>query len=145
MGSKWAQGVVEEWVGNKDPVMWGLKGSMYGRARGEAVEQIRDRCREAAIQEPGQIAEAATLVMMELLWGIKRVFKREVWNATTKGRQEEECEGEILDSIMVYGKDATRGHYRLPPEAKVNHRRLGNGRKLKAGQKDRERKPHAEY
>ena len=71
MGSKWAQGVVEEWVGDKDPVMRGLKGSMYGRARGGAVEQIRDRCREAAIQEPGQIAEAATLVMMELLWGHK--------------------------------------------------------------------------
>ena len=44
---------------------------------------------------------------------------------------------------MVYGKDATRGHYRLPPEEKVNHRRLGNGHKLKAGRKDRERKPQS--
>ena len=112
------------------------------------VEQIRDRGREAAVQGPGRTlrtAEAATLAMMELLWGIKRVFKREAWNSTTKGRQEGECKGKILDSIVVHGRDTTRGHYRLPPEAKVNHRSLEKGRKLKAGRKDREHAEAAEH
>ena len=39
-GSEWAQEVVEELVKDKDPVIWRSLGSMYGRARGEAVEQL---------------------------------------------------------------------------------------------------------
>ena len=38
------------------------------------------------------------------------MFKHEVLNASAKGGLEE-CEIEVLNSLMVCGKDATRGLY----------------------------------
>ena len=116
---------------------------MYGRARGAAVEQLSERCARATVQEPRKKAEKVSLIMMELMWGIKRAFRHEVLNASAKGALEEECESEILNSLTVHVKDATKGPYRLPPGVKVQRRSLGKGRKLRDVQQARGQKPNS--
>ena len=70
---------------------------------------------------------------MELVWGLKRVFKREVWNRCEHSEEAEEMEDERPSVLVVRGKDATRGAYQLPVTTRVRKKVLAKGRKLNEG------------
>ena len=70
---------------------------------------------------------------MELVWGLKRVLQREVWNRCRSSEEEENMDVEGPSVMVVRGKDAMMEAYRLPTNTKVRNKVLVKGRKLKEG------------
>ena len=92
----------QEWTGVEfeGPSIWHTRGGAYSLARGGDVHILEERCAAAAVTDSGAKATQLGRVMMELVWGLKRVFKREVWNRC-------ECSEDVGDmddegpSVMV--------------------------------------------
>ena len=72
---------------------------------------LEERCAAAAIVDSGEKAAKLARVGMELVWGLKRVYKREVWNKRGIKEEEEGGDPEAPLVMVVRGKDATRGAY----------------------------------
>ena len=90
--------------------------------------------RAAAMVDSDEKAAKLARVGMELVWGLKRVYKREVWNKQRVNEEEEEGDLEAPTVMVVRGKDATRGAYRMPANTQVRKRGMARGRKLREGQ-----------
>ena len=71
---------------------------------------------------------------MELVWVLKRVYKREIWNKRGIKEEEEGGDSERLSVMVVRGKDETRGTYWLPANTHIQKRGLTVGWKLREGQ-----------
>ena len=95
---------------------------------------LEERCQAAALVEGEAKAAQVARVAMELVWGLKRVFKREVWSKSGIKGEGGAGEPEAFPVIVVKGRDATRGPYQLPDTLKVCGKVLVKGRKLKDGQ-----------
>ena len=67
LGAGWTKEAAEEWVRDRASAIWAVEGSMYGRARGSAVEQLSERCARTASGTRGKKAEKAAAIMMELM------------------------------------------------------------------------------
>ena len=89
----------------------------------------------AALMGSREKAAKLARVGMELVWGLKRVYKREVWNKWGATEEEEGGGPEAPATMVVRGKGATRGAYRMPANTQVRKKGLVVGRKLKEGQK----------
>ena len=83
--------------------------------------------RAAAMVDSDEKAAKLARVGMELVWGLKRVYKREVWNKQRVNEEEEEGDLEAPTVMVVRGKDATRGAYRMPANTQVRKRGMARG------------------
>ena len=107
-----------------------------GEDSASAIERCsggEDSIAAATVEDSEEKAAKLARVGMEAVWGLRRVFKREVWNR--KGATEEDggsAEPDVPPVMVVRGKDATRGLYRLPSSTKVCKKSLTKGRKLRS-------------
>ena len=115
--------------------MWHTHGGGFVWARGGEIGALEDRCTAAALVDGREKAARLARVGMELVWGLKRVYKREVWNKRGATEEEEVDSPEAPTMMVVRGRDATRGAYRMPANTQVRKKGLVVGRKLREGQK----------
>ena len=137
VGETLGRKAVQEWLGlsPEDVGVWQTSNEGYAWARGSTIVRLEERCTAAALVDGGVKAAELARVGMEMVWGLKRVYKREVWNKCG-GREEEEGVSPETPSVMVVrGKDATRGPYQMPANTWVRKKGLTVGRKLREGQK----------
>ena len=137
VGETLGRKAVQEWLGlsPEDVGVWQTSNEGYAWARGSTIVRLEERCTAAALVDSGVKAAELARVGMEMVWGLKRVYKREVWNKCG-GREEEEGVSPETPSVMVVrGKDQTRGPYQMPSNTQVRKKGLTVGRKLKEGQR----------
>ena len=136
-GEGFAQRTIQEWMGlgSEHAHGWHTGGMGFAWARGGATDGLEKRCTAAAIVDSGEKAAKLSRVGMELVWGLKRVYKREIWNKRGNTEEEEGGNPETPAVMVVRGKDATRGSYQMPTNTWVRKKGLVVGRKLREGQK----------
>ena len=91
--------------------VWRTSGSKFVWARGEGVRQVGECCDRAAVPDSTKVAEQIARISMDLMWGIERVFEREVWNRRSAQEDTEEVGSGEAGVDGGAGKDATRGAY----------------------------------
>ena len=85
-----------------------MQESVLAWARGGSVPALEGRCRAAALTDGEEKAAKLARVGMDVVWGLKRVFKREVWNLRGVMEENEDTTEPDLPPVMVSkGKDAT--------------------------------------
>jgi len=138
VGETLARKAIQEWLGlgSEDTSVWQTSSEGFAWARGSAADRLEERCAAAAIVDSGEKATKLARVGMEVVWGLKRVYKREIWNKCSHKEEEEEGGDPEAPAVMVVrGKDATRGSYQMPANTWVRKKGLTVGRKLREGQK----------
>ena len=70
-------------------------------------------------------AKAAQLgrVAMDLVWGLKRVFRRDLWNRCQHDEEAGDIDDERPSVMVVRSKDTTRGAYQLPATTRARKER----------------------
>jgi hypothetical protein len=132
VGEGMAEGAIREWldVDLASAGTWKVQERALSWARAGSVPALEKRCRAAALVDSEEKAAKLARVGMDVVWGLKRVFKREVWNR--RGVTEEDggsTEPDTPPVMVVRGKDATRGLYRLPCTTKVCKKNADEGSK----------------
>ena len=117
VGESMAEGAIREWidVDSANSGSWKVHESVLAWARGGSVSALEERYRAAALTDGEEKAAKLARVGMDVVWGLKRVFKREVWNR--RGVVEED-EGTTEPDTPRDGRQRERRDARAVPTAK---------------------------